>query len=128
MSYRDVLTITNIVFIIGGVYFVIVSALGEATIYSIVPAILCFISVTLSLREGLYFTGPWRVATAVSVLALLAGQEFSSLNGVIVSNYYTIATVVLNGALFVLFCGVLLSTAREVTKLERREEEQLEES
>jgi hypothetical protein len=123
MPYRDALSITNIIFIIGGFYFVIVAALGEATIYSLVPAVLCFISVALSLREGLYFTGPWRVATAVSVLVLLAGQELSSLSGTIVSNYYTIATIVLNGALFVIFLGVLMSSGRQVIKLKPAEEE-----
>lgn len=124
MSYRDVLTITNIVFLIGGVYFAIVGVLGEATIYSVIPAVLCFIAVALSFRESLYFTGPWRVATALSVLILLAGQEFSSLSGGSISDYYTIATIVVNGALFVVFCGVLLSSAREVTKLENGEEEE----
>jgi hypothetical protein len=124
MSYKDAITITNLVFIIGGIYFVTVAGLGEATIYSLVPAVLCFIAVAISLREGLYFTGPWKVATSVSVLVLLAGQEFSTLSGPVVFNYYTIGTVILNGALFVLFLGVLLSSAREVTKVEHGEEEE----
>ena len=124
MSYKDVLTVTNTVFLIGGVYFAIVGVLGEATIYSVIPAVLCFVAVALSFREKLYFTGPWRVATAVSVLILLAGQEFTSLSGGSTSDYYIIATIVLNGALFVVFCGVFLSSAREVTKLEKGEDEE----
>jgi hypothetical protein len=128
MSFRDVLTVTNIVFLIGGVYFVIVAVLGESTMYAIIPAVLCFIAIALSFQKSFYFTGPWRVATAVSVLILSVGQVVSSLSGGSTSDYYTIATVVLNGVLFILFCGVLLSSAREVTKLEGGEEEKVEEA
>ncbi len=124
MSLRDVFSVTNIVFIIGGVYFAAVTALGEATIYSLVPAALCFIAFALSLRENLYFAGPWRVATAVSVLVLLAGQEYSSFSSTSISDPYTVATIVLNGTFFVVFFGVLLSSAREITKREKEGEEE----
>jgi hypothetical protein len=127
MSRENAISITNIVFLLGGIYFVLVGLLGEATIYSIVPGALCFIAIALSLRDGIYFAGPWRVATCVSVLALLGGQEFSSLNGFSFSNYYTVGTVVLNGALFILFCGLLLSTGREITKKKQEEEEEIAE-
>jgi hypothetical protein len=125
MSFRDVASVTNIVFLAGGIYFAAVGATGEATIYSIVPAVLCFVAFGLSFRENLYFAGPWRVATAVSILVLLVGQEISSFSSTSAFDPYTIGTILLNGALFVLFFGVLLSSAREITKQERGEEEEM---
>jgi hypothetical protein len=117
------LTITNIVFLIGGFYFAIVAALGEATIYSFVLVALCFVSFLVSFREGLYFAGPWRVATSTAVLVLLAGQEVVSLSSQVSSDSFTALIIVLNGILFVVFIGVLLSTSREVTKQKSSEEE-----
>jgi len=127
MSFRDQLTVTNIVFVIGGIYFAALGLSGEATIYSILPAILCFVAVALSFREDLYFAGPWRVAAAVSVLVLLAGQEVASFSSSNLTSSYLLITIVLNGVFFVLFLGVLLSCAREVTKLKKQEEEEEEE-
>ncbi len=124
MSAKDALSVTNFVFLGGGVYFVVVAILGEATIYSIVPAVFCFIAFALSFAESAYISGPWRVATAVSVLIISAGQDISSIIGGSISDYYTIATILINGLLFVLFCGVLLSSAREITKLKTEEDEE----
>jgi hypothetical protein len=123
MQIRTVFSITNIIFLIGGCYFVIVAGLGEANVYSVFLSILCFVSFLVSFREGLYFTGPWRVATATAVLILLAGQEVVSLGGQSSADSYTALIILLNGILFVIFFGVLLSTSREVTKQKTSEEE-----
>ena len=123
MQIRSVFSDTNIIFLIGGLYFVIAAALGEATIYSVFLAVLCFVSFLLSFREGLYFAGPWRVATATAVVILLAGQEVVSFGGASSGNSFTASIIVLNGILFVVFLGVLLSTSREVTKQKSSEEE-----
>lgn len=122
MSYRSAFTVTNIVFLIGGVYFALVAVLNEATVYTAFLSVLCFVSFIVSLREGLYFAGPWRVASATAVLVLLAGQEVVSFGAASTADFFTAATIVLNGVLFVVFFGVLLSCAREVTKQKTSEE------
>lgn len=126
MSYRNVLTVTNIVFLIGGVYFAIVAGLGEATIYSLFLSVLCFLSVVFAVRQGFYLTGPWRVASAVAVVALLAGQEVAIFESSFLTDAFAAGTIVLNGALLFLFIGVLLSSAREVTRQKPSEEEEEE--
>ncbi len=123
MQIRSVFSITNIIFLIGGCYFVIAAALGEATVYSVFLSILCFIAFLVSFREGLYFAGPWRVATATAVLILLAGQEVVSFGSLNTADSFTALIIILNGILFVVFFGVLLSTSREVTKQKTSEEE-----
>jgi hypothetical protein len=123
MEIRNIFSVTNIIFLIGGCYFVIVAALGEATIYSVFLSVLCFLSFLFSFREGLYFAGPWRVATSTAVLILLAGQEVVSFGALSSADTFSALIIILNGILFVVFFGVLLSTSREVTKQKSSEQE-----
>ncbi|MCL5068720.1 MAG: hypothetical protein M1368_10270 [Thaumarchaeota archaeon] len=110
MSARDLVTFTNLLFIVAGIYFVIVSALGEASTYSLVGTVLCLVAVTLSIRKGIYFVAPWRVATSSFVLSM----SFSS--------YLIAASTLINGIFLILFLGVLLLTAKEMTKQKKEEE------
>lgn len=122
MSLRSIFSVTNLAFLAGGVYFAAIAASQEATIYTAIVAVLCFVSVLFSLRESFHFSGPWRVASSVAVLVLLAGQEIASFRSGGGTDAYSIGVVLLNGALLVVFLGVLLSSSREVTRQETKEE------
>jgi hypothetical protein len=125
-SRADFLTFSNIVFIVTGVYFALVAALQQGPPYAAVGAVLCFVAAALAYDLEWFFAGPWRVATVVFCLAVLAtqlGSNFLAVNpsGIIV------ASIIVNGILFVALLGVLLSTAKEMVSREDEEEEVEEE-
>lgn len=122
MSARDLVTFTNLLFIVAGIYFVIVSALGEASTYSLVGTVLCLVAVTLSIRKGIYFVAPWRVATSSFVLSMFVSQIVANSYAGSFSSYLIAASTLINGIFLILFLGVLLLTAKEMTKQKKEEE------
>lgn len=122
MSYARLLTATNIAFIIGGVYFALLVALGETGFFSIVPVIMCFLSFALGVRDQWFFSEPWRLATAVFVLVLLVVQEGA--NAVVVTgvDLFTIGSIAVNGGVLLVFVGVALSCLRVITRGEEEGE------
>jgi len=108
------------------VYFAIVGAAGEGSVYTLIGAILCFASFALTFEKDWVFATPWRLATAAFSIAVLVVQVASDLT---VANLSAIiaGSILVNGALFLLMLGVLLSIAREVTASDRESEEDQEE-
>ena len=120
------LSIPNIVFIITGVYFAIVAATGEASVYTAVGAVLCFVSAALAYRDELFFSSAWRIATAAFSMVVLLAQvsvDFTVTN----PSAIVIASILVNGVLFVLMLGVLLIVGRDLTVSRENEEEKEEE-
>ncbi len=122
LSSKPYFAITNIVFLIGGIYFAVLAIAGEATIYSLIPAVLCFISFGLSARLDLFFASPWRVATSVFILVLLIAQEIVAASAGF--DVVTASSFLINGVLFIIFLGVALSVIREIAKTKSKEEEE----
>jgi hypothetical protein len=126
MSPRDFLTVTNLVFLIGGIYFIVLAGLSQAAIYSIVPGILCLVSLALLYREDLFFSTPFTLATAVFVIIVLLAQEYAAF-----SSYYfgavAVASIVVNGVFFFLFLGCALAVTRKLVHVKSEEEEEAEE-
>jgi hypothetical protein len=126
LSSRELFGVTNLIFLVGGIYFAILAGVGQASLYAIAPAILCFISFALSLREDLFFTNPFRIATAIFVLILLFAQEYASLSSFIADSI-VIASIIVNGVFFILFIGCTLSVASGIVRVETEEEKEEEE-
>ncbi len=126
LSSKELFTVTNVIFLAGGVYFALLAAIGQASLYAFAPAILCFISFAISLREDLFFANPFRIATAIFVLVLLFAQEYASLSTFIFDSV-VIASIIVNGVLFFLFIGCTLSVASGIVRVETEEEEEEEE-
>jgi len=123
---RELINIPNIVFLVTGIYFAIVAAAGQASIYVAIAAVFCFIAVGLSFMKDWVFSAPWRLATAAfSIVILLAqlGVDFSVSN----ASGAVVVSVLLNGALFVLMLGVLLFIGKDLTASEHEEETEEEE-
>ena len=75
---KSLLNATNIAYVLAAVYFIVVTALGEATSYSVVAAVLCILSVPLALKKEWFFSVPWRVATSAFVLILFLAQVMAA--------------------------------------------------
>ena len=123
---KELISIPNIIFIVTGLYFLVVAAIGEGSIYTVAGALLCFISAGLVLARGMLISWPWRLATAAfSIVILLAqlGADFTVSN----PSPTVVASVIVNGALFILMLGVLLWTGKDMTAKEGEEEEEEEE-
>lgn len=116
------LTGTNIMFLLAAVYFLVVGMLGEGSIYTIAGTILCLLAVAASVRQTL-ISGPWRVATASFSLVLFVVQLGANMTSKDPYGTATIASTLISGAFFLLFLGVLLSTARAVLRKATEEEE-----
>jgi hypothetical protein len=119
---KQLLSTPNIVFIVTGIYFLIVAGLDEGSPYTVIGAILCFIAVGLSFEKDLFFAWPWRLATAAfSILVLLVqlGSDFTFVN----TNAAVVASGFINGILFILDLGVLIWTGKDMTAREKKEEE-----
>lgn len=120
------MTIPNIVFLVTGIYFIIVAAVGQGSAYVAIGGVLCFIAIGLSFMKDSVFTAPWRIATAAfSIVVLLAqlGADFSVSN----ASGMVVISVLVNGALFILMLGVLLFIGRDLTASEPEEESEEEE-
>lgn len=126
MSARSAITPTNIMFILAGIFFLVIAATGEGSPYSAIATILCFISAALSLRKEWMFSSPFRVASSVFVLVLLATQLISE-SGVTSFTTEAAISIMLNGVLFVLFLGVALACLYDSVKKESEEEKKEEE-
>jgi hypothetical protein len=124
---RGLLTFSNIVFVITGVYFALVAALQQGPPYAAVGAVLCFVAAALAYELEWFFAGPWRVATVVFCLAVLVTQLGTNFIAVNPSSIIVISSVV-NGVLFVALLGVLLTSAKEMVSREDEEEEEEEEA
>ena len=124
-AIKSLFSFTNIAYLVGAVYFIAVTALGESTSYSLAAAVLCLVSVPLSLKKEWFFSVPWRVATAAFVLVLFVVQigEVSA-NATSTSGA---ASILINGALLLIFLGVLLSAIQDSVKKESEEEKEEEE-
>lgn len=110
-------------FILAGLYFVALAVLNESSIYVILASILCFSSAGLAVKKSWFFSIPWRVASAGVVLVLTVSQIISVVISPAVSSI-TVASELLNGALFILFLGVVLSSAKDIMKKAPKEEEE----
>jgi cytochrome bd-type quinol oxidase subunit 1 len=124
---RGLLTFSNIVFIITGVYFALVAGLQQGPPYAAVGALLCFVAAALAYDLEWFFAGPWRVASVVFCLAVLVTQLGTNFLAVNPSSIIVISTIV-NVILFVALLGVLLTSAKEMVSREEEEEEEKEES
>jgi hypothetical protein len=123
----NLISFANIVFLVTGIYFAGVAGAGQGSIYTLVGALLCFVSVGLALEKDWFFSEPWRVATAAFSMVILVAQLGADFT---VSNLSAAVavSVLLNGVLFVLIVGVLLFTARDLVRGgEEQEEEEPEE-
>jgi hypothetical protein len=123
MSLRELLTTTDLMFLIAGAYFVILAVLQEASIFTIVPALFCFVAFALGLRKGSIFTGPWRVATSVFALVLFVSQVYANAQNFDLADYISVISFLLNSILFILFLGVFLLCLRELSAKKEAEEE-----
>ena len=123
---KDFLTIPNIIFIITGVYFALVAALQQGPAFSAIGAILCFVAAALAYDLEWFFAAPWRVATVVFSLAILATQLGTNLSAANYNNI-TALSMIVNGALFIVLLGVLLATAKEMVSRKTDEEEEEDE-
>ncbi len=101
------------------------AGLGESSVYAALGSVLCLLAFILSVKKSWFFTGPWRVASAVFVLVLSASQIVSVSLSTVASSTVLISGIV-NGAIFILFLGVLLSAAKEISKKPHEEEEEEE--
>ena len=127
MSAKEVISPTNILFLVAGAYFLAIAGLNEGSFYSVVPAILCFVSFAVSFKSDWFFSAPWRVATSVLVLVLLVSQLISDS---FVSNFISpsiLASIMISGVLFVLFVGVTLAALFTLVRHESEEEKRIEE-
>ncbi len=122
MSAKQIISASNVAYLLAGVYYAALAVLGESTVYAVIATIICFISIALSYRKSWFFSGPWRVASSVFVLVLTVSQLISTSLAVTFSNV-EIGSAFINGAIFVVFLGVLISTSREVAKITTEHEE-----
>ncbi|HZW58151.1 MAG TPA: hypothetical protein VFF30_17820 [Nitrososphaerales archaeon] len=125
MSVRSALAPTNIVFILAGIYFLVIAATNEGSPYSAIATVLCFISAGLDIRKEWFFSSPFRIASSVFVLILLASQLISIAYAP-ASTPEAIVSAVVNGVLFVMFLGVALSCLSDAVKKESEEEKEEE--
>ena len=122
MSAKDFINGTNVMFLLAGIYFAAVAALGEGSEYTAVGAVLCFIAVGLVVKKDLLITGPWRAATAAFSLVIFAAQIFANVYSSSPSNVYLIGSTLINGVFLILFIGVVLTTSRDIMRKSEEEE------
>jgi hypothetical protein len=127
VNAKDLLSASNIVLIITGIYFAAIAGLHEGSIYSIIGTVLCFVAVGLSAINDSFFTAPWRIATVAFSITVLVAQVISNASALTAFNGVVVASTLINGALVILLLGVLLSSAKEITTREEEEEEPQEE-
>ena len=123
-AIRNLLTVTNIAYLVAAIYFIVVAVSGQATSYSISAAVLCIVSIPLALKKDWFFSVPIRVATAAFLVTLFATQVIATAGTSLVGSF------LINGILLLVFLGVLLSVTRDSIKKEteeEREEEQIAE-
>ena len=124
-AVKRLFNVTNIAYVVAAVYFLAVTALGEATSYSVAAALLCLVSVALALKKEWFFSVPWRVATSAFVLILFLAQVVAASNET--SSAAGWGSLLINGAFVLIFLGVLLSTVHDSVKKESEEEKEEEE-
>lgn len=112
-------------FLLAGLYFVIVAGLGEGSEYTALGGVLCFIAVVLEVRKEWFVTGPWRAATAAFASVVFVAQLVANAYASSFDNVYQIGSTVLNGVFLILFAGVVLVTTRDIGR--KSEEESAEE-
>jgi cbb3-type cytochrome oxidase subunit 3 len=109
-------------FLLAGIYFVAVAALGEGSRYSVIGAVICFVAVGLAIRKDLFVTGPWRAATAAFATVVFAAQIVANMYSSSFANAYVVGSTLLNGAFLILFLGVVLTTFHEIMRKSKDEE------
>ena len=122
LSARSIISASNILFLIAGLYFATLAGLGESSVYGLIATIVCFVSIPLGVKKSWFFSGPWRVGAAVFVLVLTVSQLISVAMTATMSAV-TIGSGLINGVLFVVFLGVMLATAKDITKSVANEDE-----
>jgi hypothetical protein len=109
-------------FLIAGIYFAVVAALGEGSQYSAVGALLCFVAIGLAVMKDWPITGPWRTATAAFSFVIFASQVLANAYSTSLSTASVLGSTLINGALMILFVGVLLTTSRDIMRKPEEEE------
>ncbi len=127
LSARKLLSATNIMFLVAGIYFLTVAGLGEGSVYSAIGTLLCFVAAGLAIRKDLIVAAPFRTATAAFSAVVFLGQIVADTTSTSGANVYTIGSAVINSTLFVLFVGVLLSASRDMMRAPSSEEDEKEE-
>jgi hypothetical protein len=113
LELKNLVSVTNIALFIGGIYFAALAGLQEATIYTVIPAILCFVAFGLGIQPDWLLSNPWRTATSALVIVLLLFEVATDIAVVSSGDYYTLASFLLNGIFLVLFIGVLLALLKK---------------
>jgi hypothetical protein len=125
MAARDIARASNIPFILAAAYFIAVALLKEGSGYVVIGAALCLIAFGLGSRKEISVSSPWRMATSAFCIILFATQTVADSFVLTLSNYYVIASLLINGAFLIVFIGVLLYCGNELLK--SRKEERLAE-
>ncbi|MDG6908596.1 MAG: hypothetical protein JRN20_22745 [Nitrososphaerota archaeon] len=128
MSAKTFIGPENVMFLLAGIYFVVVAALGESSIYSTVGSVFCFVAVGLAFKEELVVAGPWRTATAAFSALVFAGQIVANAYSRSFTNVYQLGSTLLNGVFLVLFIGIVLSTSRDMMRKSEQEKTRDEKS
>ncbi len=124
MSFKDILSPSSILFLVGGVYFAVIAAAQEGSIYSVIASILAFVSFGLSsFRTRSSFVSPWRIASALFIVVLLAAQVIAD-SSVGISSGVVLGGAALNIVLLIVFLGVLLASLYDIVKKEEKEEDE----
>lgn len=110
-------------FLLAAVYFLGVAVLGEGSTYSVAGTVLCLLAIAAGLSKTIV-SDPWRVATASFSLVLFVVQIGANVTSEAAYSLTTAASTLINGALFILFLGVLLSTTRAMLRKVTEEEEE----
>jgi hypothetical protein len=126
-SAKDLLSISNIMFLLTGVYFVVIAALGEGSAYIAIGSVLCFVAVGLCTAGELFVVAPWRIATSAFCVLVLLAQVITNAASAQAASSEMVVSTLINGILFFLMVGVLLSTAKVLTVKEEALEEKEEE-
>lgn len=110
-------------FLLAAIYFLGVAALGEGSTYSVAGTVVCLLAIAASLSKTIV-SDPWRVATASFSLVLFVVQIGANVTSEAAYSLTGISSTLINGAFFILFLGVLLSTTRAMLREATEEEEE----
>jgi hypothetical protein len=128
MAARDIARASNIAFILAAAYFLAVALLKEGSGYVVIGAALCLIAFGLGSKKEISVSSAWRMATSAFCIILFAAQVVADSFVLTLSNYYVIASLLINGAFLILFIGVLLYSGNELLKSREKVAEPEEET
>lgn len=110
-------------FLLAAIYFLAVAVIGEGSTYAAAGTALCLLAIVANFRKTVV-SDPWRVATASFSLVLFVVQLGADFTSKAFYNASIISSTLINGAFFLLFLGVLLSTTRVMLRKATEEEEE----